>query len=73
MGATIDTGTEELRCTVAEGVAVIVMNRPDRRNALMEALPAGAQQLITTTSLSWLDETQPAVFRVEGGRVESAR
>lgn len=31
---TLDTGTNDLMASVEDGVAVIVMNRPDRRNAL---------------------------------------
>ena len=38
-----------------------------RRNALMECLPAHAQQLITTTSLAWLGRESPPLYRVEGG------
>jgi 2-(1,2-epoxy-1,2-dihydrophenyl)acetyl-CoA isomerase len=34
----IDTGTEDLRAEIEDGVAVITMNRPDRRNALSEAM-----------------------------------
>ncbi len=34
----LDTGTEDLRAEVDDGVAVITMNRPDRRNALSEAM-----------------------------------
>ena len=30
----LDTGTEDLRAEVDDGVAMITMNRPDRRNAL---------------------------------------
>jgi len=31
---TIDTGTDDLLATVEEGVAVLTMNRPERRNAM---------------------------------------
>ena len=34
----LDTGTEDLRAEIDDGVAVITMNRPDRRNALSEAM-----------------------------------
>jgi 2-(1,2-epoxy-1,2-dihydrophenyl)acetyl-CoA isomerase len=34
----LDTGTEDLRAEIDGGVAVITMNRPDRRNALSEAM-----------------------------------
>jgi len=35
---TLDTGTEDLRAEIDDGVAVITMNRPDRRNALLQAM-----------------------------------
>jgi 2-(1,2-epoxy-1,2-dihydrophenyl)acetyl-CoA isomerase len=35
---TLETGTEDLRAEIDDGVAVITMNRPDRRNALSEAM-----------------------------------
>src|SRR5437588_10301480 len=34
----IDTGTEELRAEIDSGVAVITMNRPERRNAFSQAM-----------------------------------
>jgi 2-(1,2-epoxy-1,2-dihydrophenyl)acetyl-CoA isomerase len=34
----LDTGTEDLRAEIDEGVAVITMNRPDRRNAFSAAM-----------------------------------
>ncbi len=34
----IDTGTNELLCSVRDGVALITLNRPDARNALSENL-----------------------------------
>src|SRR5215470_16617122 len=34
----IDTGTEDLRAELDSGVAVITMNRPDRRNAFSPAM-----------------------------------
>jgi DNA replication and repair protein RecF len=41
-----------------------------RRNALLGGLPAGAQQLITTTHLDWLSAIEPGrVQRVDHGRV----
>ena len=44
---------------------------PRRRNALLRALPAGSQKLITTTHLHWLDDAlrPDAVWRVSGGEV----
>jgi 2-(1,2-epoxy-1,2-dihydrophenyl)acetyl-CoA isomerase len=35
---TLDTGTEDLRAEIDRGVAVITMNRPDRRNAFSPAM-----------------------------------
>ena len=44
---------------------------PARRNALLRALPVGSQQLITSTSLRWIDDSFQAgrIFRVEAGSV----
>jgi DNA replication and repair protein RecF len=42
----------------------------ERRNALLRHLPAGAQQLVTTTHLEWLSGNTPSrVQRVDHGRV----
>jgi len=38
---TIDTGTDHLHAEVDDGVAVLTMNRPDRRNALSDEMLAG--------------------------------
>ena len=35
---TLDTGTEDLRAEINDGVAVITMNRPERRNAFSQAM-----------------------------------
>lgn len=45
---------------------------PQRRNALIKSLPSGAQKLITTTSLQWLGQESPPLFRVTGGTVVAA-
>ncbi len=34
----LDTGTEDLRAEIDDGVAVLTMNRPDRRNAFSQAM-----------------------------------
>src|SRR6195256_1844996 len=34
----IDTGTDDLRAEIDSGVAVITMNRPERRNAFSQAM-----------------------------------
>ncbi|MEM7272158.1 MAG: enoyl-CoA hydratase-related protein [Actinomycetota bacterium] len=41
MSRTIETGTEHLTAEVADGVAIITMNRPDRRNAMTDGMLAG--------------------------------
>jgi 2-(1,2-epoxy-1,2-dihydrophenyl)acetyl-CoA isomerase len=42
MGRTIDTGSEHLSCEVNDGgVAVITMNRPERRNAMTDDMLSG--------------------------------
>jgi 2-(1,2-epoxy-1,2-dihydrophenyl)acetyl-CoA isomerase len=38
---TIDTGTDHLLAEVADGIAVLTMNRPDRRNALSDDMLTG--------------------------------
>jgi 2-(1,2-epoxy-1,2-dihydrophenyl)acetyl-CoA isomerase len=38
---TIETGTDDLHAEVADGVAVLTMNRPERRNALSGEMGAG--------------------------------
>ena len=42
----IDTGTNELLCTVKDGVATITLNRPEARNAMAPALTAALRQQI---------------------------
>ena len=39
----IDTGTTDLQAEVNDGVAVLTMNRPDRRNALSDDMLMGMQ------------------------------
>jgi DNA replication and repair protein RecF len=44
---------------------------PARRNALLAALPSGAQQIVTTTHLTWLDGPAPGpVWRLRERRLE---
>ena len=44
---TVDTGTDELLCSVEDGVATITLNRPGKRNALSDLLtPALRQSLL---------------------------
>ncbi|MGE4608566.1 MAG: enoyl-CoA hydratase-related protein [Myxococcota bacterium] len=43
MGRTIDTGTEHLLARVVDRVAILTMNRPERRNALSGEMIAGLE------------------------------
>lgn len=40
---TIDTGTDHLTAEVSDGVAVLTMNRPERRNAMSDTMLSGMQ------------------------------
>jgi 2-(1,2-epoxy-1,2-dihydrophenyl)acetyl-CoA isomerase len=42
----IETGTEDLRAEIKDGVAVITLNRPERRNALSAALLSALGEVI---------------------------
>jgi 2-(1,2-epoxy-1,2-dihydrophenyl)acetyl-CoA isomerase len=42
----LDTGTEDLLAAVDDGVAVLTMNRPDRRNAMSEAMMAAMDRIL---------------------------
>ena len=42
----IDTGTEQLLCSVQDGVAVITLNRPEARNALSDELTPALRRMI---------------------------
>jgi len=42
----LDTGTEDLRAEIDEGVAVLTMNRPERRNAMSEAMMAAMDRIL---------------------------
>lgn len=51
----IDTGTDQLLCELADGVATITLNRPDKRNALSDELTPALRQTLLTV------EADPAV------------
>lgn len=42
----IDTGTNELLCTVADGVATVTLNRPHKRNALSDQLTPALRAIL---------------------------
>ena len=52
---TIETGTTDLLATVEDGVAVIVMNRPERRNALSRDMLTAMSSVLSAV------EADPAV------------
>jgi 2-(1,2-epoxy-1,2-dihydrophenyl)acetyl-CoA isomerase len=52
---TLDTGTDQLLCSVDNGVATITLNRPDKRNALSNELTPALRQTLLTV------EADPAV------------
>src|SRR5215207_1589445 len=63
--ADIETGTTDLLATVEDGVAVITMNRPERRNALS---PAMLQALAgTLTEVEADDDVACVVLTGAGG------
>jgi enoyl-CoA hydratase/carnithine racemase len=45
---TIDTGTNELLCTIRDRVAIITLNRPEARNALSDELTPALRAMIKT-------------------------
>ncbi len=46
MTQTIDTGTDELLCTIEDGVATLTLNRPDARNALSDTLSPAIREMV---------------------------
>src|SRR6516164_1354259 len=44
---TLETGTTDLIAYVEDGVAVLVMNRPERRNALSGAMLSGMSHVLS--------------------------
>lgn len=51
----LDTGTDQLLCSLDDGVATITLNRPERRNALSDQLTPALRQTLLTV------EADPAV------------
>ena len=45
---TIDTGTDELLCVIRDRVAIIMLNRPEARNALSDDLSPALRNMIRT-------------------------
>ena len=46
MSVTIDTGTDELLCSIGQRVATITLNRPEKRNALSDNLTPALRQVL---------------------------
>ena len=44
---TLDTGTDDLQAAVDDGVAVLTLNRPERRNAFSPAMINGLAHMLT--------------------------
>jgi 2-(1,2-epoxy-1,2-dihydrophenyl)acetyl-CoA isomerase len=51
----LETGTDQLKCEVENGVATITLNRPEKRNALSNELTPALRQMLLTV------EAEPAV------------
>ena len=71
----LDTGTEDLRAEIDDGVAVITMNRPDRRNAfspdMISALGAVLARVETDEAVGCVVLTGAAGAFSAGGDVKS--
>ncbi len=46
--ATIDTGTHELLCNLRDGVATVMLNKPEKRNALGDVLTPALRRILLT-------------------------
>src|SRR2546430_14983347 len=66
----IDTGTEDLRAEIDGGVAVITMNRPDRRNAFSHAMVSALGAVLAQAET---DEAVGCVVLTGAGGALSAR
>src|ERR1700746_3320620 len=71
----LDTGTEDLRAEIDDGVAVITMNRPDPRNAfsqaMVSAMGAVLAQVETDEAVGCVVLTGAAGAFCAGGDVKS--
>ena len=46
MSVTVNTGTDELLCSINQRVATITLNRPEKRNALSDKLTPALRQVL---------------------------
>ena len=58
----IDTGTDELLCTIRDGVAIITLNRPEVRNALSDTLTPALRRMIKSCG----EDPQVGVLLITG-------
>jgi 2-(1,2-epoxy-1,2-dihydrophenyl)acetyl-CoA isomerase len=65
--SSLETGTPDLLARVEDGVAVLTMNRPDRRNALSEAMVDALARTLATVERD--DSVGCVVLTGAGGRV----
>src|SRR5215218_6510700 len=63
--ATIDTGTEDLLADVEDGVAVLTMNRPERRNAMSGPMLEAMARLLADVEVD--DDVGCVVLTGAGG------
>ena len=61
----IDTGTEDLLARVEDGVAVLTMNRPERRNALSPAMLSALADVLARVEVA--DDVGCVVLTGSGG------
>ena len=61
----LDTGTQDLLASVDDGVAVLTMNRPDRRNALSQEMIAALERQLTELEAD--DDVGAVVLTGAGG------
>jgi 2-(1,2-epoxy-1,2-dihydrophenyl)acetyl-CoA isomerase len=62
---TLDTGTDDLRASVEDGVAVLVLDRPSRRNALTPGMVGGLGRVLAAVEGD--DEVGAVVLTGAGG------
>lgn len=46
MSRTVDTGTDQLLCTVTDHVATVSFNRPEKRNALGDIVTPALREIL---------------------------
>ena len=69
----VDTGTEQLLCTIQHGVATLTLNRPDARNALSPdmALAAADQGRFEPFHYAMFAKDRPSAATIEAAAREA--